>query len=356
MFTILALNPGSTSTKIGLFDDETCLKKTVLRHSDQELDGCAAWSSQADFRRAAVMRFLQESGINPSALAALVVRGGLLKPLPAGVYRVDESMYADLLECKYGRHASNLGGMIAYSLSCEQGIAAYTVDPVTVDEFADIARFSGLQGVPRLSMSHALNMKAMARQIAAGLGKEYRELNLVVIHLGGGISVSAHRRGRMIDVNNANCEGPFSMERCGTLPALALIDLCYSGRYTRAEMIAQVTSRGGVFSYLGTRDFQAVEERVSGGDREALSVVEAMAYQVGKEVGAMAAVLAGRVDRVVLTGGMAYSRLLTGLIEQQVAFIAPVEIVPGEEELEALAAGVLRVLRGEEEPLNYGLL
>ena len=353
MYLILALNPGSTSTKIGLFADEDCRIKTVLRHSDREGRGFSDWSGEAALRRSAIENFLRENRIEMPALSALVVRGGLLKPMPAGVYRVDQDMINDLTACRYGRHASNLGGMIAYPPARERGIPVYTVDPVTVDEFESPARYSGLKGLTRLSMSHALNMKAAARQVAAGLGRAYHDLNLVVAHLGGGISVSAHKKGRMVDVNNANNEGPFSAERCGTLPALGLIDLCFSGRYTKDTMVEQVTSLGGIYSYLGTKDFEAVEAKIAAGDEAALQVVEAMAYQVAKEIGAMAAVLEGRVDRVVLTGGMAHSALMTGLIEKRVGFIAPVELLPGEEELEALVQGALRVLRGEEEALSY---
>jgi butyrate kinase len=353
MYRILAINPGSTSTKTALFEDEKCLWELILRHSDEELAEAGGWAQQADFRRAVLAAALREKGAALAGLSALVVRGGLLKALPSGVYRVDEAIYRDLLACRYGRHASNLGSVIAFPLAQELGIPAYTVDPVTVDEFEDTARFSGLKDIPRLSMSHALNMKAVARIAAGRLAKAYRELNLVIAHLGGGISVSAHCRGRMIDVNNANNEGPFSMERCGTLPALALISLCCGSGYNEEELTALVTSRGGIYSYLGTRDFQEVERRISAGDGEARRVAEAMAYQVGKEIGAMAAVLSGAVDRVILTGGMAYSAYLTGLIVPNVAFIAPVEIIPGEEELAALAAGALRVLRGEEEPRSY---
>ncbi len=353
MYRILAINPGSTSTKIALYEDEKCLWELILRHSDRELAEAGGWAGQADFRRTVLSAALREKGEAPAGLSALVVRGGLLKPLPSGVYRVDEAVYRDLFECRYGRHASNLGSMIAFPLSEELGIPAYTVDPVTVDEFEDEARFSGLKGINRLSMSHALNMKAVARLAAGRLGKTYRELNLIIAHLGGGISVSAHRCGKMVDVNNANNEGPFSLERCGTLPALGLINLCCSSGDPEEELIARVTSRGGVYSYLGTRDFQEVERRITAGDGEARRVAEAMAYQVGKEIGAMAAVLHGAVDRVILTGGMAHSAYLTGLILPRISFIAPVEIIPGEEELAALAAGALRVLRGEEEPRSY---
>jgi len=350
---ILAINPGSTSTKIGLFDGEECLVKETLRHSLKETEPHLPREEQAAFRRAALLGFLHEQAIEPASLSALVARGGLLKPLASGTYLVSDALCKDLLEAKYGWHASNLGSVIALPMGLELGIPVFTVDPVTVDEFEPQARYSGLQGVSRLSMSHALNMKAMARRAAEKAGSSYDEMNMVVAHLGSGISVSAHRKGRMIDVNNANEEGPFSLERSGTLPALALIRLCFSNRYSMEEVARLVTSQAGIYSYLGTKDFTAVENRVSTGDSEAAEVVNAMAYQVAKEIGAMAAVLEGRVDRVVLTGGMANAASLVKIITKRVSFIAPVEVLPGEEELEALAAGALRVLRGDEEALAY---
>lgn len=350
---ILAINPGSTSTKIGLFEGENCLVKETLRHTLEETSAGLPREEQASFRRAALLGFLHEKGIEPASLSALVARGGLLKPLTSGTYRVNDALCSDLLEAKYGWHASNLGSVITLPMGRELGIPVFTVDPVTVDEFEPPARYSGLQGLPRLSMSHALNMKAMARRAAEKAGRPYNEMNMVVVHLGSGISVSAHCRGRMVDVNNANEEGPFSLERSGTLPALALIRLCFSGRYSLDEVVSLVTSHAGIYSYLGTKDFAAVEEKVSAGDNEAAEVVNAMAYQVAKEIGAMSTVLEGRVDRIVLTGGMANAANLVKLISGRVSFIAPVEVLPGEEELEALAAGALRVLRGVEEALVY---
>ncbi|MDW7730251.1 MAG: butyrate kinase [Bacillota bacterium] len=353
MPVVLAINPGSTSTKIGLFEDNQCLVKETLRHTVEETSPELPREDQAAFRRDALMRFMKEKKIAPEDISAFVVRGGLLKPLKSGVYEVDDRLYQDLISAKFGWHASNLGSIIALPLGRELGIPVYTVDPVTVDEFGSPARYTGLKGLPRLSMSHALNMKAMARRTADLMNRSYGELNLIVVHLGSGISVSAHRQGRMVDVNNANEEGPFSLERCGTLPALGLARLCYSGRYGLDDMIRLLTSQAGIYSYLGTKDFKMVEKEVSEGNSEALEVVTAMAYQVAKEIGAMATVLSGNVDRIVLTGGMAYAETLTSRIKERVEFIAPVEILPGEEELEALAAGAFRVLSGEEEVLKY---
>lgn len=353
MAYILAVNPGSTSTKLGLFHKEVCLFKETIRHPEHELAAFSTVMEQADYRRQVLLRMLQDKGVTVRSLSALVVRGGLLRPVEGGVWLVNDTMVDELVHCRFGAHASNLGAVLALPLGRELGIPVYTVDPVTVDEFADVARYSGLQGVPRLSMSHALNMKAVAHKAAEKLQKRYDELNLVVAHLGSGISVSAHHHGRMVDVNNANNEGPFSLERCGTLPALALIGLCFDGTRTSQEMKQLVTVRGGLYSYLGTKDFLEVERRIADGDEQARRVVTAMAYQVAKEIGGMAAVLAGKVHRVLLTGGLANSQLLTGLIYERVNFIAPVEIFPGEEELEALAMGALRVLQGKDRAKIY---
>lgn len=353
MFTILAINPGSTSTKIALYHDDHCSFTHTIEHHHEDLASFSAIVEQGDYRREAVLKALAEKGCNLQHISALVVRGGLLKPLAGGVYALNKKMVADLQAGRYGEHASNLGAILALPLAKELGIPAFTVDPVTVDEFIEPARYSGLQGIPRLSMSHALNMKAVARRAAAGLGKAYMDVNLVVAHLGSGISVSAHRRGKMIDVNNANNEGPFSLERCGTLPAVALIQLCYSGRYDLRQAVSLVTAKGGIFSYLGTKNFREVEKNALAGDIKTQRVVEAMVYQVAKEIGAMAAVLDGDVQRIILTGGMAHASLVTDPLTQKVSFIAPVLVMAGEEELAALALGALRVLRGQETPHLY---
>ena len=354
MHKILAMNPGSTSTKIGWFDGEECTFKENIKHPEQELAVFPSVMDQVAYRCNAVLGALHQKGLDITWLTAIVVRGGLLRPLAGGIYVVDDEMVAELDACRFGIHASNLGGVMALPLGKKLGIPVFTVDPVTVDEFDDVARYSGLKGIERLSMSHALNMKAVARQAAAKMGRTYEEINLVVAHLGSGISVSAHRRGRMVDVNNANNEGPFSLERTGTLPALALINLCFDGSNTAREMKELVTARGGIYSYLGTKDFREVVARVAAGDIEAQRVVAAMAYQVSKEVGAMAAVLAGDVDLIILTGGMANAVMLTDLIQQKVSYIAQVQLFPGEEELESLAQGALRALCGIEKAKVYG--
>lgn len=353
MHRILVINPGSTSTKIGLFENEIPLFKETLRHTVEETSADLDREEQARFRRLALTNLLAEKGITLESLSAIVVRGGLLRPLASGTYLVNDRVYDDLVQAKYGWHASNLGSIIALPLAREAGLPVYTVDPVTVDEFEPLARYSGLKGVARQSMSHALNMKAVARRAAELLGRRYEDLNLVVVHLGSGISVSAHKQGKMIDVNNANEEGPFSLERCGTLPALGLVRLCFSGERDMAETVKLLTSRGGIYSYLQTKDFTEVEKEVDKGNQEVTEIVEAMAYQVSKEVGAMSTVLLGRVDSIVLTGGMAHARNLVKMIEKRVSFIAPLTVLAGEEELEALAAGALRVLREEVEALYY---
>ncbi|MFO7951804.1 MAG: butyrate kinase [Bacillota bacterium] len=353
MFLILAINPGSTSTKIGLFENEKCLFKETLRHKVEETSPDLSREEQARFRRQALLDCLAAKNRSISELSAMVVRGGLLKPLSSGTYLVDHTVYEDLISAKYGWHASNLGTIIALPLARENNIPVYTVDPVTVDEFESPARYSGLAGVSRRSMSHALNMKAVAHRAAEEMGKKYEDLNLVVVHLGSGTSVSAHRHGRMVDVNNANEEGPFSLERCGTLPALGLVKLCFSGSYSEEEMIRLLTSRGGIYSYLGTKDFASVQEAAGCGDEKARKVAEAMAYQVAKEIGAMAAVLNGSVDRIIITGGMAHADAFVDLIKEKISFIAPVEVFAGEEEMEALISGALRVLKGAEEALSY---
>lgn len=350
---ILAINPGSTSTKIAVFRDEESLFTRTIRHPEEDIRFFRRIVDQHPYRVREILNVLSEQDVQLEAIDAVVGRGGLLRPMAGGTYAVNERMLTDLLGCSYGEHASNLGGIIAHDLGQEYGRPAFIVDPVTVDEFWDVARVSGLPLLERLSQSHALNMKAVARAVAARMGKRYDEVKFVVIHLGSGTSVSAHLNGRMVDVNNANNEGPFSAERCGGLPASLLVDLCYSGRFSHREMKDMLTRSGGVYAYLGTKDMAEAESRARSGDDRARLVLEAMAYQVAKEIGAQCAVLSGNVDRIIITGGMANSEYITGMIADRVRKLAPVETVPGEEELPALALGALRVLRGEEEAKTY---
>lgn len=353
MKRILALNPGATSTKFAVFDDEQPILQRTVEHQGSDLQAFARICDQADYRLDLIKAALDAESIPLSSLHAVVGRGGLLKPLTSGTYNVSEAMLADLRAGARGEHASNLGGIIADALVQPLGIPAFIVDPVSVDEMEPEARLSGHPEVPRNSLSHALNSKAVARHAAAEVGKSYADLNLVVAHLGSGISVTAHRRGRMIDVNNAQEEGPFSPDRCGGLPSRQLVKLCYSGKYTEAEMLTHLMGNGGMFAYLGTRDLREVEARAAAGNDEAEQVFKAMVHQIAKEIGAMATVLAGAVDRIVITGGMAWSQRLVNDLSERVRFIAPILVMPGEEELPALTAGALRVLRGEEAARIY---
>jgi butyrate kinase len=352
---LLIMNPGSTSTKIAIFADEQPLFTETLRHSASELGRYPRIIDQYSFRRDAILDFLAQRGVAIASLSAAVGRGGLLRPIPGGVYRVNEAMLKDLREAPFGEHASNLGALLAHEIAgAAGGIPAFIVDPVVVDEMEPVARLSGLPGMPRRSIFHALNQKATSRRVARDLGTAYEALNLVVVHLGGGISVGAHRQGRVIDVNQAlDGEGPMSPERSGTLPSLGVVHLSFSWKYTLAEISKMVVGKGGLVAHLGTNDAREVERRIAEGDAQAEKIYRAMAYQVAKEVGRAAVALEGRVDRVVLTGGLAHSPLLTGWIQEQVGWIAPVLVYPGEDEMQALAEGALRVLRGEEEARVY---
>lgn len=352
---ILALNPGSTSTKLAVYEDQQLVCAETLTHSPAELAPFKSIAEQYPLRKEAVLRFLASKGIPLTSLAAVVGRGGLTKPLEGGTYIVNAQMLDDLRAAKRGEHASNLGPLLAYELAkAAGGIPAFTVDPVVVDELDDVARLSGLPELPRESKFHALNQKAVGRRAARALGRPYNEVNLIVAHLGGGISIGAHKKGRVVDVNNAlDGEGPMSPERSGTLPAGDLVRLCFSGRFTKEEILRKLTGRGGLMAHLGTTDAREVEERLHAGDGHAGLVYQALAYQVAKGIAALAAVFCGEVDAVVLTGGLAHSELLTRWIKERVSFLAPVMVYPGEGELEALAQGAWRVLVGEEQAKVY---
>ncbi|MFZ5640520.1 MAG: butyrate kinase [Bacillota bacterium] len=351
---LLIINPGSTSTKIAVFRGEQPEYNETLRHTAEELGRFAGTIDQLDFRRQLVLEAVRKAGIDLNKIKAVIGRGGLLRPIPGGTYIVNERMLADLKAEERGTHASNLGGLIAHQIAAEIGVNAYIVDPVCVDEMEPLARISGMPENPRESLFHALNQKAIARRTASDLGKAYHELNLIIVHLGGGISVGAHRRGRVIDVNNAiPGDGPFSPERSGGVPAGRLVDMCYSGEFSREEMKKKLVGKGGLVAYLGTNDAVEVENRIARGDADAELVYEAMAYQVAREVGACAAVLKGHVDAVVITGGIAHSSILVDWITERVEFIAPVKVYPGEDEMAALAEGGLRVLTGLEPAKEY---
>jgi len=350
---ILAINPGSTSTKVAVYENEICLWNQGIEHPNQEIKGFACVGDQYKYRIAIILKMLEDKGMQLEEFDGIVGRGGLLNPLVGGTYLVDDDLVHSLYNAPGGEHASNLGGIIAYHLGRSINVPVYIVDPISVDEMEPLARLSGHPELPRLSLSHALNMKAVARKVAHELGKAYQDLNLIVAHLGGGISIAPHCKGKMIDVNNANSEGPFSSERCGTLPAYQLVKLCYSGKYSEKEVLTKIHKEGGLFAYLGTNDGRVAEKRMNAGDMQAKLVLDGLCYQVAKEIGAMATVLAGKVDRIVLTGGLAHSEYITGEITRRVSFIAPVVVVPGEREMEALALGALRVLKGEEKALTY---
>ena len=353
MRRILAINPGATSTKYAVFESEKVILKKTIEHQGSELHKFERVFDQYHYRLNLITEGLAKADILLNSLGAVVGRGGLLKPLMGGTYVVDEAMVEDLKKAEQGEHASNLGAVMAYDLAQQLGIPAFIVDPVSVDEIEPEARLSGLPELPRVSMSHALNSKAVARKVAREMGKSYDELNFVVAHLGSGISISAHKKGRMIDVNNAKEEGPFSPDRCGGLPSTTLTKLCFSGKYTYNELRNKVMGSGGMYAYLGTKDIREVEQRVLNGDQEADLVLEAMAYQVAKEIGAMSVVLSGDVDKIILTGGIAYSQRIVEGISRRVKFIAPIVVTPGEEELESLVQGAIRVLQGEEQAHIY---
>ena len=354
VFRILAVNPGSTSTKIAIYDNEKEVFEMTLRHSNEEIDKYEKISDQYDFRKDVILTALNDNGINLTKLSAVVGRGGLLKPIKGGTYAVNEKMLVDLKEAVRGEHASNLGGMIASEIANHLNIPSFIVDPVVVDEMQAVARISGMPEIERISIFHALNQKAVARRYADENHKRYDEINLIVAHLGGGISVGAHEKGQIIDVNNAlDGEGPFSPERSGGLPVGDLAKMCFSGKYTHADIKKLIKGKGGLVAYLGTNDGRDVVKMIENGDENAKLVFEAMAYQVAKEIGSCAAVLKGNVDGIILTGGLAYGELLTSWIKKRVEFISEVTIYPGEDEMIALAQGGLRVLRKEEEALIY---
>ncbi len=352
---ILAINPGSTSTKVAVYDGENLIKELTLRHSAEELAPYATIIDQFGFRKDIIVKAVKDAGVDIASLAAVIGRGGVVKPIESGVYEVNEALKEDLRGCTYGSHASNLGGLIAADIAESIGVPAYIADPVVVDEMQDVARISGRPELPRVSIFHALNQKAIARAYAAQKGVSYDSLNLIMVHLGGGISVGAHQKGRVIDVNNAlDGEGPFSPERTGTVAAGHLVKLCYSGKYSLDEMRKMITGKGGIVAHLGTNDMREVEERaLSGKDAKAKLMLDAMSYSVGKGIGEMAAVLHGKVDAIILTGGIAYSKPVTNYIKEMVSFIAEVVVMPGENELEALAVNALRVLEGKETPKVY---
>ncbi len=353
-FRVLVINPGSTSTKIAFYEDENEVFTTTIKHSSEELSKFERIVDQYNFRKSVILEELEKRGIDVKSIDAVVGRGGLLKPLEGGTYEVNEAMKETLRSCRYGEHASNLGALIADEIAKIADCKAYIVDPVVVDEMEDIARVAGHPLFERKSIFHALNQKATARKAAQALGKRYEDVNLIVCHMGGGISIGAHVKGRVIDVNNAlDGEGPFSPERSMTLPSGDLVRLCFSGKYTKEEVLKMIKGKGGLVAHLGTNDAVEVEKRIEAGDEKALLVYKAMAYNIAKFIGMMATVLKGDVDGIVITGGLAKGDEFVGWIADRVKWIAPVFVFPGEMEMEALRDGALRVLRGKEEAKVY---
>ena len=352
---LLIINPGSTSTKIAVFQDKECVFKTNIKHSAEEIAPFEHIADQYHFRKEVILNTLKNAGIELNDLSMVVGRGGLLKPLTSGIYEVNEAMKRDLVNSPVGEHACNLGGLIADDIAQSVGVKAYIADPVIVDEMEDVARFSGHPAFPRMSVFHALNQKMIARQHATAVGKKYEELNLIGIHLGGGLSVAAHKKGRVVDVNNAlNGDGPFTPERSGALPSGPLMTACFSGKYTKKEIDLMLKGQGGFVAYLGTNDAMEVENQVKAGNKEWELVYRAMAYQVAKEIGGLAAsAFSMDVDAIFLTGGMAYDKNFCKIIESHVGKIAPVCVYPGEDEMMALTLNGLMVLNGEVEAKIY---
>jgi butyrate kinase len=348
---VLAVNPGSTSTKLGVFAGDMPEWVRNLEHPESELAPFRGKPvlEQTRFRLAAIEQELAGAGYALDGFDAVAGRGGLMRPVVSGTWRVNQAMLDDLRNAPFGeQHASNLGAFLALAIAQHSRGQAFVVDPVSVDELTEKARISGSALVQRRSLSHALNTKAVARRYAHEHGRAYGDLRLIVAHLASGISVSAHWGGRMVDVNLAGQEGAFSTERCGSLQLLGILQLCFSGRYTEGTLWDALIREGGMYSYLGTKDLREVERRIAAGDAKAALIFEAMAYQIAKDIGAMATVLNGRVDAILLTGGMAHSEKLVAAVRESVEWIAPVAVYPGEDELLSLAQGALRVLRGEE--------
>lgn len=349
---ILAINPGSTSTKIALYEDEKEILVKLLEHEAEEIDRYEKIVDQFEMRKNVVCNFLEENGYDLHNLDAIVGRGGMLPPVKSGAYIVNESMVSRLKNNPILEHASNLGALIAYEIARTIGKNAYIYDSVKVDELKPVARISGMPLLPRTSTSHVLNTRAMAMKTAKKYGRDYADMNFVVAHMGGGVSINVHEKGKLVDVI-ADDEGPFSPERSGRVNLRDLVDICYSGKYDHKSVKKMLSGNGGLKAYLETTDARKVEEMINDGNEEAKIVYEAMAYQIAKGIGELSTVLKGSVDAIILTGGIAYSKIMIDMIRERVGFIAPVEVMAGENEMESLVLGTLRVLRGEEIPKDY---
>ena len=353
-YRILTIDPGSTSTKIGVFDDEKMLFEENLHHSAEELAQFETIPQQEAFRRRLVLKALEEHHIPLESLSAVCGRGGVLKPVHGGTYLTTDAMIDTLKKGPYGHHASNLGGLLAREIGSALHIPSYIVDPPVVDELAPLARYSGHPLITRRSIFHALNQKAVAKRYAKEIGKSYESLNLIVCHMGGGVSVGAHVHGKVVDVENAlDGDGPFSPERAGSLPTGDLVSLCFSGEYTEPQIRRMLAGGGGMVAYAGTSDMREVAKMAQEGNAKMAELIDAFHYQVGKEIGATAAAMHGKVDQIILTGGIAYGKKTVDAITDLVGWIAPITVYPGEDELLALAQGALRVLNGEEQVMKY---
>ena len=354
-YIVLAINPGSTSTKVALYEEERPLLELSLSHPTEELARFANVIDQLDWRRGLILQALRDHDFDIHRLSAVIGRGGLIRPVPAGVYEVNSRMRYDLRNAQM-KHACNLGGLLAAQIAhmAGPGIKAYIADPPVVDEMDDTARITGMPMCQRKPIFHALNQKATARLHCERTGLIYEESNLIVAHMGGGISVAAHRRGRVVDVNNAlDGDGPFAPDRAGSIPSSELIKICFSGQYTREELLKYVSSKGGLVAYLGTNSVMEVMKRIKEGDNRARMMLDAMCYNVSKQIGAMAATLSGKVDAIILTGGISYNEPVVEYIREHCGFIAPITVYPGENELESLVKNALVVLHGVITPKLY---
>ncbi|EOT2959924.1 butyrate kinase [Clostridium perfringens] len=353
-YKLLIINPGSTSTKIGVYEGEKEVLEETLRHSSEEILKYDTIFDQLDFRKEVILNVLKEKGIDINELDAVVGRGGMLKPIEGGTYEVNDAMVEDLKIGVQGPHASNLGGILSNEIAKEIGKRAFIVDPVVVDEMEEVARLSGVPELPRKSKFHALNQKAVAKRYAKEHNTSYEDVNLIVVHMGGGVSVGAHRKGRVIDVNNAlDGDGPFSPERAGGVPSGELLEMCFSGKYSKEEVYKKLVGKGGFVAYANTNDARDLIKLSQEGDEKGSLIFNAFIYQIAKEIGSMAVVLDGEVDAIVLTGGIAYSDYVTNAINKKVKWIAPMVVYGGEDELLALAQGAIRVLDGVEEAKIY---
>ncbi|MBN2362588.1 butyrate kinase [candidate division WOR-3 bacterium] len=354
MFKILAINPGATSTKIGMFHDDKPVFADIIRHEGNEIARFNRSVDQYQYRKKVLLEALNSRKIDLKEISAVIGRGGPFKPLVGGVYEVNDAMINDVMNGNVqAEHVSLIGCLLAREIAALAGCPAFIADPVSVDEFEDQARISGFPDLPRKSLSHALNMKMVGRKAAAELGKKYDEVNLVIAHLGGGISVSPHKKGRIIDANNANDGGPMSPQRSGYLPVTGLVKMCFSGKHNEKQIMDMILKNGGLKAHLGTDDLREVLKMIEGGDSRAELIFMSLVYQISKEIGAMSAALKGEVDAIVLTGGMAYQKELTEKIVEYVSWIAPVMTFPGEDELEALNLAALMALKKETEPAKY---